>query len=232
MQTALTSTHRLAPLRDLPAGCLLVHEIYRSIQGESTFCGLPCVFVRLTTCHLRCRWCDTPHAFNAGEPLSLEATLARVLAETCPLVEITGGEPLLQENVYPLMTRLAEAGCTVLLETSGAVRLDRVDRRVHVIMDLKCPGSGEVAENCWDNLKLLKPIDEIKFVIADRADFDWALQQVRAHDLSTRHAVLISPVFNEVSPQALAEWVLESELPLRMQLQLHKYVWAPDARGV
>jgi 7-carboxy-7-deazaguanine synthase len=219
-------------LQDQRQGTLVVHEIYRSIQGESTFVGLPCVFVRLTACHLRCRWCDTPHAFHEGATLGLDEILDRVLAEPCSLVEITGGEPLLQEDVFPLMTRLADASRTVLLETSGAVSIERVDPRVRIIMDWKCPGSGESERNCWENLPRLKPTDEVKFVIADRRDFEWSCDQVRTHHLADRHCVLFAPVFGELNPRDLAEWIVASALPVRLQLQLHKYVWDPRARGV
>ncbi len=213
-------------------GELIVHEIYRSIQGESTFAGLPCVFVRLTACLARCTWCDTPHAFNEGKAVSLEEVIERVLAFGCPLVEITGGEPLLQEETLPLMARLADAGLTVLLETSGLVSIEGVDPRVRVVMDIKCPGSGESANNLWTNLGHLKPVDEIKFVIASREDFDWMLEVVQRHELDRRFTVLVSGVFGAVEPVMLAEWVLESGLPLRMQLQMHKYIWAPETRGV
>lgn len=226
------SSHRLVPLAGKQTGTLLIHEIYRSIQGESTFAGLPCVFVRLTACHLRCRWCDTPHAFGQGEPLAVEEVVRRVLAEPCELVEITGGEPLLQEEVFPLMTRLADTGRAVLLETSGAVDVSRVDPRVRIVMDLKCPGSGECEQNLFSNLELLKPIDEIKFVIGNRRDFDWSCEQVRTRGLAERFAVLFSPVFGELAPRTLAEWILESKLPVRLQIQQHKYIWDPSARGV
>ncbi|MBI3465603.1 MAG: radical SAM protein [Planctomycetes bacterium] len=222
----------MKPLVGKPPGTLLVHEIYRSVQGESTFVGRPCVFVRLSACHLRCRWCDTPHAFTEGEPMGLDDVLARVLAEPCDLVEITGGEPLLQDEVFPLMTRLADAGRTVLLETSGAVDIRRVDRRVRIIMDLKCPGSDECERNLYPNIERLKPTDEIKFVIADRCDFDWSCEQVRGRRLAERFTVLFSPVFGELAPRTLAEWILESNLPVRLQLQMHKYIWDPAARGV
>jgi 7-carboxy-7-deazaguanine synthase len=223
---------RLAPLEGKKPGELIVHEIYRSIQGESTFAGLPCVFVRLTACLARCTWCDTPHAFNEGKAVSLEEVIERVLAFGCPLVEITGGEPLLQEETLPLMARLADAGLTVLLETSGLVSIEGVDPRVRVVMDIKCPGSGESANNLWTNLGHLKPVDEIKFVIASREDFDWMLEVVQRHELDRRFTVLVSGVFGAVEPVMLAEWVLESGLPLRMQLQMHKYIWAPETRGV
>ncbi len=226
------TAHRLALLHDKPPGRLLVHEVYRSVQGESTFAGLPCVFVRLAVCDARCHWCDTPHAFTQGSLRDPDGIVEEVLGHRCPLVEITGGEPLLQEEVFPLMTRLADHGLTVLLETSGAHDVSRVDRRVHIIMDLKCPDSGEGAGNRWANLALLKPADEIKFVLASRRDFDWAAATVREHDLGRRFTVLLSPVFGAVHPRELAGWLLDSGLPVRMQLQLHKYIWDPQARGV
>jgi 7-carboxy-7-deazaguanine synthase len=224
--------HRLAPLRQKPPGQLLVHEIYRSLQGESTFAGLPCVFVRLTVCDSRCRWCDSPHAFTQGSPQTLEQVVEAVRKLACPLVEVTGGEPLLQEEVYPLMTRLADLGLTVLLETSGAHDVSRVDRRVHIIMDLKCPDSGECAGNRWENLAALKATDQVKLVIASRRDFDWAAEAIRTRGLDRRFTTLLSPAFNLVTPLELAGWLLESGLQVRMQLQMHKYIWDPDARGV
>src|SRR5579875_1832481 len=168
---AAAHRHRLRPLEGKPVGTLLVHEIYRSLQGESTFAGLPCVFIRLTACHLRCVYCDTPHAFSEGRALGLDEIAARAMALGDDLVEITGGEPLLQPEVHPLMTRLADAGKTVLLETSGAVDTAAVDPRVRIILDIKTPGSGEVAANIWSNLDRLKPTDEVKLVVRDRADF-------------------------------------------------------------
>lgn len=223
---------RLRPLEGVPAGSLKVHEIYRSLQGESLYAGLPCIFVRLTACHLRCTYCDTPHAFQEGEILGLETVLDRALAFPDQLVELTGGEPLLQPEVYPLMTRLADAGRKVLLETSGSLDIGPVDPRVHIVLDLKTPGSGESAANLWANLDRLKPTDEIKIVICDRADFDWAVEMVRAHRLVERWPVVISAAFGEVTPTAMAGWILESGLPLRLQMQLHKLLWDPRARGV
>lgn len=223
---------RLKPLEGRPSGSLMVHEIYRSLQGESTYAGLPCVFIRLTACHLRCGYCDTPHAFNQGEPLFPDEIVDRVLGLGDELVELTGGEPLLQDEVYPLMTRLADLGKTVLLETSGAVETSRVDPRVRIILDVKTPGSGEAAANVWSNLDRLKPIDEVKFVLCDRADFDWAVEVVRRHDLLKRCPVLVSAVFGQLNPTNLAAWTLESGLPLRLQLQQHKILWDPKARGV
>ncbi|MGD0043983.1 MAG: radical SAM protein [Isosphaeraceae bacterium] len=223
---------RLRPLAGKAAGTLVIHEIYRSLQGESTFAGLPCVFVRLTACHLRCVYCDTPHAFNQGETMSVDVVVARTLALGDDLVEITGGEPLLQLEVYPLMSRLADAGKTVLLETSGALDTSAVDPRVLVILDLKTPGSGEVEANVWSNLERLRPTDELKFVLCDRADFDWAANVVGEHRLTDRCPVLFSVAFGQVNPTDLAAWILESHLPVRLQLQQHKILWDPNARGV
>jgi 7-carboxy-7-deazaguanine synthase len=231
---------RLAPLTGKAAGQLLIHEIYKSIQGESTLAGLPCVFVRLAVCDARCVWCDTPHAFTQGKPLAVDQVLSQVMEYHCPLVEITGGEPLLQIEVFPLMSRLSDRGLRVLLETSGAHDLEPVDPRVHIIMDLKCPDSGESAGNGWANLDLLKPTDEIKFVIASRKDFDWTIQTIRDYDLDRRFTLLLSPVFSvppnnpspAIQPAELAQWLLESGLQARLQLQLHKLIWDPQARGV
>lgn len=224
--------HRIALLRTVPPGEILIHELYRSIQGESTYAGLPCVFVRTAVCDLRCSWCDTPHAFNRGERRAPADLLAQVLAFDTPLVELTGGEPLLQAAVLPLMTELADAGKTVLLETSGAHDIHPVDPRVHIIMDLKCPDSGESARNLWSNLDALKPTDEIKFVIASRRDWDWAEGIMREHQLDQRFTVLVSAVFGAVHPRELTDWLLASGRNARMQLQMHKYIWDPATRGV
>jgi 7-carboxy-7-deazaguanine synthase len=232
MTKSLSLAHRVAPLQGKPPGQLLIHEIYRSVQGESTFAGLPCVFVRLAVCDSRCVWCDTPHAFKEGTLQSLEDVQREVIALDCPLVEITGGEPLLQDEVLPLMRNLADAGKTVLLETSGAHDVTQVDRRVHIIMDLKCPDSGESHANRWANLDVLKPTDQIKFVVASKGDFDWTAATIHEHRLDLRFIVLLSPVFGRVTPRQLADWLLESGLNVRMQLQSHKYIWDPAARGV
>lgn len=224
--------HRLRPIEQKPAGTLVVHEIYRSIQGESTFAGLPCVFVRLTGCHLRCGYCDTPHAFFEGSVRDLDQIVEAVLELGGELVEITGGEPLLQPEVHPLMARLANAGKTVLLETSGAVDIAPVDPRVRLILDIKTPGSGESAANLWSNLDRLRPTDEVKVVICDPADFHWAVDVVHRHRLVDRCAVLFSTAFGAVSPAELAGWILKSGLPIRLQVQLHKILWDPAARGV
>ena len=224
-------SHRVALLESVPPGELLIHELYRSIQGESTFAGLPCAFVRTSVCDLRCSWCDTPHAFNKGVRMTRAEVLSQTLAFDCPLIEITGGEPLLQREVLPLMTSLCDAGKTVLLETSGAHDVSAVDPRVRIIMDLKCPDSGECERNLWVNLDYLKPSDEIKFVIASRRDWDWTAETVRKHHLDTRFTVLVSAVFG-LALRDLADWVLASQLNVRMQLQMHKFIWEPTARGV
>ncbi|MDB5312532.1 MAG: radical protein [Gemmataceae bacterium] len=227
------AVHRVAPLRGLEPGELLIHEIYQSIQGESTFAGLPCVFVRTAVCDLRCDWCDTPHAFTQGRRVTRAAVLEAALAFGCPLVELTGGEPLLQPDVVPLMTELCDAGTTVLLETSGAHDVGPVDHRVHVIMDLKCPDSGESHRNRWANLDALKPTDQIKFVIASRRDWDWAAAAIRDHRLDERFTCLVSAAFGGVTPVQLVDWLLASRLHrVRVQLQMHKYIWPPETRGV
>ena len=212
---------------------LTINEIYLSIQGESSWAGLPCVFVRLTFCDLRCNYCDTEYAFYEGNKQSLDDIVGAVLAYECPLVEITGGEPLLQKNILPLMTMLADGGCTVLLETSGAHDISRVDRRVHRIMDLKTPGSGEVERNLWSNIALLGPRDEVKFVIGSREDYEWSRARLREHRLAERcHAVLFSPIFGRIEAREIVEWILEDKLPVRFQLQMHKFIWSPVERGV
>ena len=225
--------HRVTLLRDLGPGELLIHEVYQSIQGESTFAGLPCVFVRLAVCSQRSVWCDTPHAFTQGERMTRAAVEQAVAAFDCPLVELTGGEPLLQPEVFPLMAGLCDSGKTVLLETSGAHDIGPVDHRVHIILDLKCPDSGESDRNLWQNLELLKPTDQIKFVIASRRDWDWTARVIREHRLDERFICLVSAVFDRPQPVELVNWLLESPLSrVRMQLQMHKYIWAPTTRGV
>jgi 7-carboxy-7-deazaguanine synthase len=212
---------------------LTINEIYQSIQGESTWAGLPCVFVRLTFCDLRCNYCDTTHAFHEGEKKTLPQITSAVLSFDCPLVEVTGGEPLLQKNVLPLMTALANAGKTVLLETSGAHDISAVDVRVHRIMDLKTPGSGECERNLWANIAHLTPHDEVKFVIGSREDYEWSRQKLREHDLPVRcHAVLFSPIFGRIEPCEIVDWILADALKVRFQLQLHKFIWPPTKRGV
>ena len=209
-----------------------VTEIFHSIQGESTFAGLPCVFVRLTGCPLRCTWCDTDYAFYGGSDMSLEAIVDRVHAYGCPLVEVTGGEPLAQSECLVLLTRLCDEGLTVLLETSGAFETTGVDPRVRIILDVKCPGSGMADRMHWPNVERLRAHDEAKFVINDRADYDWAKETVGRLKIDRRCPVLFSPVFGTLTSRQLAEWVLADRLPVRYQLQLHKMIWSPDMRGV
>jgi 7-carboxy-7-deazaguanine synthase len=212
---------------------LTINEIFHSIQGESTHAGRPCVFVRLTACDLRCSWCDTPYAFHEGRKLSVEEVVDRVRAFDCRLVEITGGEPLLQRDVYPLMDRLLEQGHTVMLETGGHLSIAQVPALVIRIVDVKCPGSGEAGRNHWPNLDLVTPQDEVKFVVRDRADYDYAREVVERHRLIGRvAAVLFSPVHGVLDPKDLAAWILEDRLPVRLQLQAHKYIWGPEVRGV
>lgn len=209
-----------------------VTEIFHSIQGESSFVGQPCVFIRLTGCPLRCAWCDTEYAFYGGNEQSMEDILGKVESYGCRLVEITGGEPLAQSDAVPLITKLCEQGYDVLVETSGAIDTAAVDTRAHVILDVKCPGSGMSDRMHWPNLDRLSMKDEAKFVLADRADYEWARQVLERHELATRCTVLMSPVFGSLDPRQLAEWVLADRLPVRLQLQLHKLIWAPDMRGV
>lgn len=204
---------------------LRVTEIFRSIQGESTRAGFPCAFVRLTGCSLRCVWCDTAYAFTGGEDIPVSKAVARVLALGTDLVEVTGGEPLEQEGVYPLMEELLDRGKTVLLETGGHVPLGRVDPRVVKIVDVKAPGSGMMAANLPENLENLSVRDEVKFVLADRKDFDWALDFVTARDLDRRHVVTFSPVWESLPAADLAGWIRDSGRPIRLGLQLHKLLW-------
>lgn len=210
-----------------------VHEIYESIQGESTFAGLPCTFVRLSRCNLRCRWCDTPQAFEGGTEMSRAAVLEKALSFETPLVELTGGEPLLQEGALPLLRELCDAGRTVLLETSGERDISLVDPRVHRIMDLKAPGSGESERNRWENVAHLSSRDEVKIVLADRADYEWAKGVIEEHRLERRvNEVLLSPVWGELDPKDLVKWVLEDDMPVRVQIQMHKVIWDADTQGV
>ena len=211
---------------------LTVYEIYKSIQGESTHAGRPCVFVRLAACDLRCSWCDTPYAFHEGRKRAIDDVVAEVEQYDCSLVEVTGGEPLLQEDVYPLMHALVARGKTVLLETGGHRSTERVPEPVITILDIKCPGSGMADRMYWPNVDRLRPQDEAKFVIKDRADYEWMRDVVRRENLPARCTVLVSPVFGEADIRHVAEWVLADKLPVRFQLQMHKYIWAPDMRGV
>lgn len=217
---------------------LRVTEIFHSIQGESTWAGMPCTFVRLTGCPLRCVWCDTEYAFHGGEKMTLDEIEGRIDEIGTRLVEITGGEPLVHRNAFTLAERLLDRGFTVLVETSGAIDISPLDPRAHRIMDLKCPGSGEVERNLWSNLDCLTARDEVKFVVQDRADYEWARDAIGRHGLDRRveegslGALLFSPVWDRVEWQDLAAWVLEDGLPVRFQLQLHKLIWGANVPGV
>ena len=213
---------------------LRVTEIFRSIQGESTHAGRPCTFVRLTGCPMRCVWCDSEYTFTGGEHFSIDDVMAQVDAFGCKLVEVTGGEPLAQNEAFRLIERLCDEGYEVLVETGGYVSTADLDRRAKVILDIKCPASGEEERNEWTNLERLRPDkDEVKFVIADEGDWLYAKRLIEQQDLVSRtNAVLISPAWGLVDLQALANWVSGSGLNVRMQLQLHKYIWGPDVKGV
>jgi 7-carboxy-7-deazaguanine synthase len=212
---------------------LVIHEIYASIQGESTFAGLPCTFVRTTGCNLRCSWCDTKQAFYGGTRMARSEVLRQALAANTKLVELTGGEPLLQPAVIPLLAELCDAGRTVLIETSGEADVSRVDTRVHKIMDVKAPLSGEHLRNRWSNLDHITERDELKFVLAGREDYDWMRQILTEHRLPARTPnILLSTVFGRLLPKALVEWVMQDALPVRVQLQMHKYIWQPETQGV
>jgi 7-carboxy-7-deazaguanine synthase len=208
-----------------------VTEIFHSIQGESTHAGRPCVFVRLTGCNLRCRWCDSAYTFSGGEKMTVAEVIDQVLAYGCNLVEVTGGEPLAQAEAFELIGNLCERGMEVLIETSGSIDVTPTDPRAKLILDVKCPGSGEVEANRWSNMANLRPHDEVKFVIADRTDYDWAREIIQRENLG-RWTVLLSPVWGELDMKTLAQWMLSDRLPARLQTQLHKHIWGADARGV
>ena len=209
-----------------------INEIYLSVQGESTHTGLPCIFIRLTGCNLRCSWCDTAYAFHEGKNMSIDEILQKVENFGIHLVEITGGEPLMQDNVYTLMRRLIEKGYKVMLETGGSISLERVPKDVIKIMDLKCPGSGEQEKNNLDNLKLLAPHDEVKIVILDRKDYEWSRDIIKKYKINETAHILISPVFDKLELKEMVKWILEDQLPVRLQTQLHKIIWDKNTIGV
>ena len=209
-----------------------INEIYLSVQGESTHTGLPCIFIRLTGCNLRCSWCDTAYAFHEGKNMSIDEILQKVENFGTHLVEITGGEPLMQDNVYTLMKRLIEKGYKVMLETGGSISLERVPKDVIKIMDLKCPGSGEQDKNNLDNLKLLAPHDEVKFVILDKKDYEWSRDIIKKYKINETAQILLSPVFDKLKLKEMVKWILEDRLPVRLQTQLHKIIWDINTIGV
>lgn len=211
---------------------LTVNEIFFSIQGEGDRMGWPCIFIRLSFCNLRCSWCDSTYTFYEGASMTQQDVMDTISEYPCKLVEVTGGEPLMQKGCLPLLTRLCDDGYEVMLETSGSLDVTPVDPRVKRIMDLKPPGSGMVARNRMANLDVLNERDEVKMVLRDRHDYEWAKQQIEAHAITARCPVLLSPVFGDLEPRDLAEWILDDGLPVRMQLQLHKFIWDPKMRGV
>jgi 7-carboxy-7-deazaguanine synthase len=213
-------------------GTLVINEIFHSIQGESSRMGLPCVFVRLTYCNIRCSYCDTEYAFYEGMEMAIDEILAGVAAYNCKRVEVTGGEPLYQENVHELMKRLCDSGYEVLLETGGSLDIGIVDPRVRRIVDFKCPSSRMERQNLWENVPLLKPTDEVKFVIGDRADYEWTRDAIARHGIAGRAPLLFSVVFGKLEPIKLAEWMLQDKIEARLQLQMHKYIWSPETKGV
>lgn len=211
---------------------LVINEIFHSIQGESSHMGRPCVFVRLTYCNIRCSYCDSEYAFYDGKEMTFDEILTQIQSYQCKLVEITGGEPLFQENVQALMTILCDHGCEVLLETGGSLPIHDVDSRVKRIVDFKCPTSKMEKKNLWSVVGDLNNNDEAKFVIGDRNDYDWAKQKIKEHHIDKRCTLLMSVVFGKLEPVELATWILEDKLNVRFQLQMHKYIWHPETRGV
>lgn len=211
---------------------LKVNEIYHSIQGESTSTGLPCVFIRLTGCNLRCTYCDTEYAFYDGKDFSIQQITDEVKKYSCKLVEVTGGEPLIQEECNDLMKNLCDVDFEVLLETAGNMTIKEIDERVKIIMDLKCPSSGMMDKNLYENVDHLKKEDEVKFVIGNREDYDWSKKTLSKYNLDNKCTVLYSAVFNKLDPQTLVNWILEDKLDVRFQLQIHKFIWHPETKGV
>ena len=227
----MTPRPEQARAQEQAAPRLRVTEIYRSIQGESSYAGLPCVFVRLTGCALRCVWCDSTYTFTGGEWMSVPSVLLRIRGLGEGIVEFTGGEPLLQEDVHQVITSLCDEGRTVLVETGGDQDISRLDPRAVAIMDVKCPGSGMQGRMDWSNLERLRPRDELKFVLADRADYEWGRELVVSKGLAAGRTVLFSCAFGLLQPRDLAGWILEDGLPVRLQLQIHKILWDPGERA-
>ena len=223
---------RTRQLATVPHGSLMIHEIYRSIQGEGSHVGWPCVFVRTSMCNLRCKYCDTTEAFSPGTIRNISSIIEQVKGLQCPLVEITGGEPLLQPGTLDLASQLCDHGYRVLIETSGAIPIKAIDFRVVRILDIKTPGSGESAANYWPNMEWLRKTDEVKFVLTSHQDFLWSIDVVNAFDLDSRVSVWFSPSWGQVSYRDLAAWVLESRRNVRVGMQLHKFIWGPSERSV
>lgn len=211
---------------------LKINEIFHSVQGESSKAGLPCVFVRLTYCNLRCSYCDTEYAFYEGKDKSVDEIITEVRKYDCKLVEITGGEPLFQKECLVLMTRLCDEGFEVMIETGGSLPIKNIDKRVMIIMDLKCPSSKMMKKNLYDNIDFIKQNDEIKFVIGSREDYEWAKDIIVKYDLTNKCEILFSVVFGVLEPVTLVNWILEDKLKVRYQLQMHKYIWHPATKGV
>ncbi len=211
---------------------LKVNEIYHSIQGESSKSGLPCIFVRLTYCNLRCAYCDTEYAFYEGEDKSIEEIINEVKKYNCKWVEVTGGEPLVQKESLELMKKLCDEGFDVMLETGGSLPIEDIDERVLIIMDLKCPSSKMEKKNLYENIDYLKPKDEMKFVIGNREDYDWSKEIISKYDLKDKSEILFAVVFGELEPVSLVNWIIEDKLDVRYQLQMHKYIWHPETKGV
>ncbi len=214
------------------AESLRINEIFYSLQGESTFAGKPCIFIRLSFCSLRCNYCDTEYAFHEGRDMPFMEIIAEIEKYDCQLVEVTGGEPLLQKQIIPFLKILCDKGYQVLLETSGHVDISPVDERIIKIMDIKCPGSGESEKVMWENIPHLSENDQVKFVISDKEDYEWAKKILSKYKLSSKQTILFSPVFGKLNNDQLANWILKDHLPVRFQLQMHKYIWAPEQRGV
>ncbi len=211
---------------------LIINEIFHSIQGESSHAGLPCVFIRLTYCNIRCTYCDSEYAFYEGKEMTMDEIVEKVKSFGCNLVEVTGGEPLFQSNIHVLLKQLCDVGFEVLLETGGSLSVAEVDTRVKCVIDFKCPSSNMVKKNLWENVNHLKPIDEVKFVIGDRVDYDWAKQHIEQYGIDKRCSILMSPVFGKIESVQIAEWILADKLKIRFQLQMHKFIWHPETRGV
>ncbi|MBI3125564.1 MAG: radical SAM protein [Ignavibacteriales bacterium] len=211
---------------------LKINEIYKSIQGESSKAGQPCSFVRLTYCNLRCTYCDSEYAFYDGKDMEIDEILSEIKKLGCNLVEVTGGEPLFQKESLDLMKQLCDEGYEVMLETGGSLPIEEIDKRVMIILDLKCPSSGMLKKNLYKNLEHLKTIDEVKFVVGTREDYEWAKEKISEHNISEKCSVLLSTVFGALNPQTLVDWILEDKLNVRFQLQMHKYIWDPKTKGV